>query len=249
MADKPTPLAKPGIFKGSGLFLLGHVTLLAIAAWLVVHFALDIPLTQLLAAAVTTTGAEWIMYLLIALSILSSGIALERLRFYTRRRVDFDAAKARLLELMAEGRREEALAFVEGIEGMEGQVTAACLRCFAQGPEAMEEEMKATLSSQRLEYDKNLIILGTLGNNAPFIGLFGTVLGIIKSFVDLSADITGGAEVVMGGISEALVATGVGLLVAIPSVIAFNYLKSRVKVVVTNTEYLARTVMRYAKAS
>jgi len=244
----PIPLKQPSLLAWSGVFLLGHVLLLAVGAWLIVRFALDVPLTRLLAAAVTTTGAEWIMYLLIALSVVSSGLTLERLRFYARRRIEFDATRQRLTELLAEGRHDDALRLVESLEGMEGRVTAACLRCFDQGPAAMEEEMMGALANERLAYDKNLVVLGTLGNNAPFIGLFGTVLGIIKAFVDLAADLTGGAEVVMSGISEALIATGVGLLVAIPSVIAYNALKGRVKVVVTHTETLARTVMRFAKA-
>jgi biopolymer transport protein ExbB len=69
---------------------------------------------------------------------------------------------------------------------------------------------------------KRLTILATLGNNAPFIGLFGTVLGVIKAFHDLHVQQGSGIKVVMGGVSEALVATAMGLLVAIPAVIAYN---------------------------
>jgi len=69
---------------------------------------------------------------------------------------------------------------------------------------------------------KRLTVLATLGNNAPFIGLFGTVLGVIKAFHDLHVQQGSGIKVVMGGISEALVATAMGLLVAIPAVIAYN---------------------------
>jgi biopolymer transport protein ExbB len=88
-----------------------------------------------------------------------------------------------------------------------------------------------------------LIVLGTLGNNAPFIGLFGTVLGIIKAFSDLAENTQGGADVVMAGISEALVATAVGLIVAIPAVIAFNYFNRRVRAVTTATDDLAHTIL------
>ena len=81
----------------------------------------------------------------------------------------------------------------------------------------------------RLAWDKNLHILATIGNNAPFVGLFGTVLGIIKAFHDLSEQTGTGPQTVTSGISEALVATAVGLLVAIPAVIAFNLFQRRVK--------------------
>jgi biopolymer transport protein ExbB len=75
---------------------------------------------------------------------------------------------------------------------------------------------------------QNIWILGTIGSSAPFIGLFGTVVGIIKSFHNMSIAGTGGFSVVAGGISEALVATAAGLVVAIIAVIAYNYLQVRV---------------------
>src|SRR4029079_12034926 len=89
---------------------------------------------------------------------------------------------------------------------------------------------------------KNLGVLGTLGNNAPFIGLFGTVLGIIKAFADLSRNSAGGAVAVMAGISEALVATAVGLMVAIPAVIAFNYFQAKVRKTISGVDSTAHLV-------
>jgi biopolymer transport protein ExbB len=84
-----------------------------------------------------------------------------------------------------------------------------------------------------------MMLLGTLGNNAPFIGLFGTVLGVIKAFHDL-AQSGAGPEVVMSGLSEALVATAVGLLVALPCVFAFNNLQKRIKDLMGEMEALGR---------
>ncbi|NPA13331.1 MAG: MotA/TolQ/ExbB proton channel family protein [Aquificae bacterium] len=89
----------------------------------------------------------------------------------------------------------------------------------------------------KLELEKRLGILATFGNNAPFIGLFGTVLGIIKAFHDLGTSNEFGVRVVMTGISEALVATAMGLFVAIPSVIAYNYFVRRVKKILLIYEY------------
>ncbi len=74
----------------------------------------------------------------------------------------------------------------------------------------------------RVHLERNLTMLASIGSNAPFIGLFGTVLGIIRAFHELSGDLTGGADVVMGAISEALVATAVGIFVAIPALWAYN---------------------------
>jgi biopolymer transport protein ExbB len=91
--------------------------------------------------------------------------------------------------------------------------------------------------------EKHLGILGTLGNNCPFIGLFGTVLGIIKAFADLSHNQGGGAAVVMAGIAEALVATAVGLMVAIPAVVAYNILQGRVRRTLGRVDAMAHLIL------
>ena len=96
--------------------------------------------------------------------------------------------------------------------------------------------------------EDRLVILGTLGNNAPFIGLFGTVLGIIKAFHDLSMSQNPNPSVVMSGVSEALVATAVGLLVAIPAVMAYNYYQRKVKEYVTQMEAAAKMLLVFLKA-
>lgn len=88
----------------------------------------------------------------------------------------------------------------------------------------------------RILLEKRLGILATFGNNAPFIGLFGTVLGIINAFHTLSKGSEFGVNAVMGGISEALVATATGLFVAIPSVIAYNYFVRKIKMILLNIE-------------
>lgn len=89
----------------------------------------------------------------------------------------------------------------------------------------------------RVLLEKRLGILATFGNNAPFIGLFGTVLGIINAFHSLSKEGSEfGVNAVMGGISEALVATAVGLFVAIPSVIAYNYFVRKIKMMLLEME-------------
>src|SRR5437870_8540960 len=100
-------------------------------------------------------------------------------------------------------------------DSMEAEVVRIAARVAESGNEAVEKAVQSTIDRRRLEYEKWLFVLGTLGNNAPFIGLFGTVLGIIRAFADLAVANKGGgastAGSVMAGISEALVATAVGL--------------------------------------
>ncbi|MGH7889121.1 MAG: MotA/TolQ/ExbB proton channel family protein [Thermodesulfobacteriota bacterium] len=94
------------------------------------------------------------------------------------------------------------------------------------------EEVSAQLDEKRFEevhnLRQNIWVLGTIASSAPFVGLLGTVIGIIKSFHSMAVMGTGGFSVVAGGISEALVATAAGLLVAIVAVIAYNYLQTKI---------------------
>ena len=122
-------------------------------------------------------------------------------------------------------------------------VAAAGLDHFDRGSDAVAEAMASAKARLRTELERNLGVLGTLGNNAPFIGLFGTVLGIIKAFADLARNQAGGAGAVMSGISEALVATGVGLMVAIPAVIAFNFFQGKVRKAMARVDTVAHLLL------
>ncbi|HVI94899.1 MAG TPA: MotA/TolQ/ExbB proton channel family protein [Anaeromyxobacter sp.] len=168
----------------------------------------------------TNLGAEWVLWLLIALSVASVGVILERAAFFIARRPRSPDDVAR--RLLA-GDLSGAAAAVEGRSGMEADVVRAAVTHAAKGADAVREVISGTIERSRVEYERNLGFLGTLGNNAPFIGLFGTVLGIIRAFIDLSKNPgAAGTGTVMAGISEALVATAVGLFVALPAVIFYN---------------------------
>jgi biopolymer transport protein ExbB len=190
-------------------------------------------------------GAGWVLWLLVGLSILSIAVMIERALFYAKRRVDLRALTEDLGRRLDDRDVKGALEALQKIDGMESSVVRAGLQILDRGRRAVTETMEAELVQQKVRFDRNLIFLGTLGNNAPFIGLFGTVLGIIKAFRDLAlADAATGANarVVMAGISEALVATAVGLAVALPAVVAFNYFKTILKRTVANTETLSKTL-------
>jgi biopolymer transport protein ExbB len=191
----------------------------------------------------TLLGSEWVLWLLIGLSVLSVAVMVERAIFLATARVDFDALAKELLGALKEGDLAAARRSVAGRRAPESQVASAGLEQFGRGSEAVSEAMASTKSRLRLEMERNLGVLGTLGNNAPFIGLFGTVLGIIKAFADLSRNQTGGAAAVMSGISEALVATAVGLMVAIPAVIAFNFFQGRVRKSLGRVDAMAHLIL------
>ena len=112
----------------------------------------------------------------------------------------------------------------------------------------MEQVIASTLARERPQYERFLSFLGTLGNNAPFIGLFGTVLGIIRAFRDLATHTIEGSSAVMAGIAEALVATAVGLLVALPAVAVFTTFQRVIRTQVATSEALTRVVLAHAKS-
>jgi biopolymer transport protein ExbB/TolQ len=111
------------------------------------------------------------------------------------------------------------------------------LQTASNDPSQVDRAVKSYLSLQRSRLEEGLTVLATLGSNAPFIGLFGTVLGIIQSFGALGAHQTDAADI-MVGISEALVATALGLFVAIPAVVAFNVFSKRLKNIIVKSEAL-----------
>jgi biopolymer transport protein ExbB len=197
--------------------------------------------------AFTLLGAEWVLWLLIALSVISFAIMIERAYYFLTHVVDIDSLGSDLRRMLGKGNVADARSRVKGSDAAEMTVIAAGLDEVERGVDAVAEAMVGRKAHERMRLERNLAFLGTLGNNAPFIGLFGTVLGIIRAFHELSGNQAGGVAVVMAGISEALVATAVGLMVAIPAVIGFNYFNRRVRQTLANVDSLAHVVLAQLK--
>jgi biopolymer transport protein ExbB len=192
-------------------------------------------------------GDVWVLWTLIAASVLSFGVILERWWAFRRNRLDFprflDDWARRVEKKDVAGAKQVAQQAV----GLEARVALAGLENFAKGPASVEEAMTSRLVLERAALEKHLIILGSLGNNAPFIGLFGTVLGIITAFNDLAVSGQSGVSAVMAGISSALVATALGIFVAVPAVIANNAFHTRLKRRTTNAQSLIHMAQVYLR--
>jgi biopolymer transport protein ExbB len=188
-------------------------------------------------------GAGWVLWLLVGLSIVCVGIALERAVYLVLNSAPSAAFEEALGAYLGGGSRDDLERKLSAMKGMEPRVLLAGLTAARKAPEAAEDAMVGTLSFERLRMERGLIVIGTVASNAPFLGLFGTVLGIIQAFQDLSVATTESANAVMAGISEALVATAVGLLVAIPAVVLYNYFIRRVKETSTRVESLGSLVL------
>jgi biopolymer transport protein ExbB len=167
-------------------------------------------------------GAEWVLWVLVALSLGCFAISIERAVFLLRDGTDRSALGAAVNAFFAGGSVDEFRERLSKLAGFEARVLAAGMEVANRGPDAVEKAMIGTTVAERMRMERGLLFLGTVGSNAPFIGLFGTVLGIIQAFHDLSMDSADATKAVMAGISGALVATAVGLIVAIPAVVLYN---------------------------
>ena len=188
-------------------------------------------------------GAEWVMWVLIGLSLISITIMVERLIYFIGQRTDVLALGRELSDSLRKQDYKKAKELVEKHKGVAAEVAKIAIAEAKHGPEALDEAAQGAIITERMRLEKNLAFLGTVGNNAPFIGLFGTVIGIIQAFHDLSLNTQGGASTVMSGISEALVATAIGLLVAIPAVAAFNTFQRRIKTLVGDADALTHMLL------
>jgi biopolymer transport protein ExbB len=199
-------------------------------------------------------GAAWVMWLLLGLSVVSVAIMLERGWFFFSIRDDLAKLARELRALLRDGDTEGAVKRMQASPSAEAAVVVAGLLESDRGPKASEEAMRGAAALQRMRLERRLAYLGTLGNNAPFIGLFGTVIGVVMAFDELgkqaSVPATAAAAAmapttVMSAIAEALVATAVGLIVAIPAVAANNFFQRRTKQILANTDTLSCVLLSY----
>jgi len=208
-------------------------------------------------SAMVGLGAGWVLILMLVLSVVSLAIMLERFWLYWSLRDDIPALMKDLGRLLRAGDLEGARKRLEASPSAEAAVVVAGIVEAGMGAEAAEEALLGASALQKQKLEKRLAFLGTLGNNAPFIGLLGTVIGIVGAFDELgktkNATMTAAAsvapEAVMTNISEALVATAVGLLVAIPAVASFNWYQRVVKVTLANTDALSHVLLAHLKAT
>jgi biopolymer transport protein ExbB len=191
----------------------------------------------------TLLGSEWVLWLLIGLSVLSITVMIERAIAFGAGGGNIEALGRELVGRLLAADPAGAQRLLEGRRAPAATVASAGIAELDRGADAVSETMAGAKAHLRVELERHLGILGTLGNNAPFIGLLGTVLGIINAFADLAHNQAGGAAVVMSGISEALVATAIGLIVAIPAVVAFNFFQGKVRKAMAEIDAMAHLVL------
>jgi biopolymer transport protein ExbB/TolQ len=213
-------------------------------------------------------GAEWVMWLLIVLSVLSVALMLERAVLYRKMGDDLETLAEELRDLLRKGEIDGAKARLARSPSPAAMVALAGLNDADRGAASAEEAMAGATARAKMALERNLAFLATVGNNAPFVGLLGTVIGIIQAFDALKAQQASAAAAaaaggqaaaqaaagmdaagrVMGTIAEALVATAIGLFVAIPAVAAFNFFSRKVKSILSSGDTITHVVLAHLKA-
>lgn len=194
-------------------------------------------------------SAQGILWLMAVMSVLSVSIMVER--FFTLKKVtskssgmakDFKTA----IESDSLVQMEE---LSQKLDSLEGRALNHGLK-FAKknGGKGLDELFNSIKAIEKPALEKNLNLLGTIASNAPYVGLLGTVMGIMKAFNDLAQGPGQGNEVVMAGIAHALVSTAIGLAVAIPAVVAFNFFQKKVGLVLNNVDAARDLLLAYTKS-
>jgi biopolymer transport protein ExbB len=196
-------------------------------------------------------GADWVMLLLIVLSILSVGVMIDRFLWFRGRDTDTDKFARELRGAFERDELDRLIGKYKDSTVVPVRVALRGVEERDRGAQAATEAMQAERVRWRRAGDQNLIVLGTLGNNVPFVGLFGTVLGVIKAFDKLTGHSADAEQLVVTELAKALTATAVGLIVAIPAVVAFNYFSRRLRVILAGADECAHGVLGaiYARAA
>lgn len=215
-------------------------------------------LVEWLQRLMTNFGAEWVMWLLLGLSVISVAIMLERAWFYHSLKDDTEKLARDLRERLRKSDMEGARRLLDASPSAEAAVVMTGLDEADRGAQSAGEAMSGARALQRVKLERRLAYLGTLGNNAPFVGLFGTVIGVVEAFEVLGRQdaVMAASEAaqgmapqeVMAAIAEALVATAVGLFVAIPAVAMYNIFQRRLKSILANTDALGSVLLAHLVA-
>jgi biopolymer transport protein TolQ len=189
-----------------------------------------------------------VLWILLVLSVLSIGMILER--FFALRKVSNESKKIRgqIRRALETNSPEDVENIARDINSVEGRAAGFAMKHMKDsGSRGLEEIFNTYALTERPELEKFLGFLATVGANAVYVGLFGTVLGIMKAFNDLATAPDAGQQTVMAGISMALVATAAGLFVAIPAVISYNFFTKQVRGIMHSLDSVKELCLAYAK--
>lgn len=198
--------------------------------------------------AVAQYADQVVLFVLACMSIISIGMILERFLALQKIAGNSVLIRSKIKTALASNNLAEFESLSKNTSTLEGRAAAQALQHLnSSGLPGFEEVFNTFVLSERPDLERYLAVLATIASNAPFIGLLGTVLGIMKAFNDLAQTTNAGQQTVMAGISVALIATAAGLFVAIPAGMFFNFYTRRVKAIMTSLESVKEMGLAYAK--
>lgn len=178
----------------------------------------------------TVAGGGWTLLVLAALSVWALAVIIDRYRVFKKYQGDPEETWNLVEPFWIRKERARALEALEGKKDFFSEVACAACRTEKPAPAFVLQSGRRAARGLFLILEKRLVVLGTLAQLAPFIGLFGTVLGIVRAFRDLAHAEAAGAAVVSQGIAEALLATAMGLFIAILSSTAHNFFQNKLRI-------------------
>jgi biopolymer transport protein ExbB len=201
-----------------------------------------------------TKGTVWqhvnkggiVSYAILFVGAVSLLMILQKVRDLSRMAVDTPASVQRCLERIVTGSREEAEHSVRSLKATTSELFTVGLRNIEKPKELLEEYLDAVLLRQRLHFERWLPLLAVIATAAPLMGLLGTVTGMVRTFALITVFGTGNAGNLASGISEVLVATELGLVVAIPTLVAHGFLSNRIQ---KNLSLLERYSLEFVTCS
>lgn len=183
-----------------------------------------------------------IMMSLLAASIITFAVIVERMLYFRSRGGNADALLATAAERIRAGKFADAMRECDKHKHPLGPVAHRVLESMKDARGSSEEYLQVALSEQKLLMERSLGVLGSMAAIAPLVGLLGTVWGIMRAFHDMSLTGSAAPSVVAAGVSEALLTTAAGLIVAVPAVLFYNHFIRRMTVSLTVAENHARSL-------
>lgn len=198
--------------------------------------------------AIAHYADQFVLLVLLMMSVFSIGMILERYLSLKKISENSAAVRGKIKSILLSKNLNGFEDLANDTETIEGRAALQALNHIKEtGVNGSEEIFNTFILNEKPELEKYLGVLATIASNAPFIGLLGTVLGIMKAFNDLSMTTEGGQQTVMAGISVALIATAAGLFVAIPAGIFYNFYTRKIKNIYSSLESVKELAIAYAK--
>lgn len=192
---------------------------------------------------------SWVMTVILGVSVIAIALIVERFIYFGKRRAKAAKFFEKVKETFATGGIPEVLALVKNYDVPFAHIVRVAFENYNLPDEMIAELMEGEILEQRSRMERFLGGLNTIGNVAPLLGLLGTVLGLISAFANIATSGSGGPAVVAKGVQEALYTTAFGLIVAVPTIFAYNYFAKKATDLTDEMESFMRQLLKLISMS